>query len=158
MADPLDQILGPAPDAGDRHRYVFVQELLPRWFFRDARFLLADDDIDGLTAELQDLFSRAGDPSEAELDALRAERVDVGTHGGILIALPAPRFPSEAHFVLLLDAPAGPRMLSLERTQDPEGSVGTMLCTRDEAGLRAPAGHDVSPDREAFLAAAARNL
>ena len=158
MADPLDRILGPAPAPNDRHRYAFTQELLPHWFFRDAPYLLRDDDEDALTAELQDVLFAAGAPDEEELDALRVERVDVAGRSAILVWLPAPRFPFEAHFALLVDAPSGPCMLTLERTHDPEGTIGTMLCEQDGTGRRSLAGHGVVPTREAFLAAAAARL
>lgn len=141
------------------HHYVFAHRELPSAAFRFGADLVTAAREGRLT--LATVWDRVGETVPPD-DRLPSDGLDVAYHAlagqdVLLVTLPAPDAPTEAHFVALVGDPV--RFFTLEDAYSPlDGSRYTVLGEWTDSGSHVNHGPGPAPEPGLFLAAIGERL
>jgi hypothetical protein len=145
-------------DGPRRHHYLFAHRELPSAAFRFGADLVAAGREGRLT--LDNVWHRLGEtlPEADRLpsDGLRVDHRQVGAHDVLLVTLPVPQQPAEAHFTAIAVPPAaaGIRYFTLEEARSPiDGRRYTVLAEWTHDGKHINYGDGPDPRPAAFTEA-----
>jgi hypothetical protein len=146
-------------DRPRHHHYVFAHRELPSAAFRFGADLVTAAREGRLS--LDTVWERVGEtmPPEDRLPStgLSAAYHEVDGHGILLVALPAPDAPTEAHLVAVVGFPA--RCFTLEDAYSPiDGGRYTVLGEWTESGTHVNHGPGPDPRPDLFLAVVREHL